>query len=110
MNYLYILIVLLLVLFLYNLNNTEHFYNNSGTFCYTCNGKSINDCLKCFNCGFCVDKWGNSRCMGGDHNGPFNFEKCAFWYYIDPFTKMQQMNKNYKLSYGPRNYNRLIGI
>jgi len=48
--------------------------------------------------------------MGGDHNGPFNFEKCAFWYYIDPFTKMQQMNKNYKLSYGPRNYNRLIGI
>ena len=80
----------------------EGYNNQTGRFCISCANKTINQCLECFNCGWCVDKWGNSGCIGGDHKGPYNFENCARWYYSDPWTYMMQRNKNYKCSYGPR--------
>lgn len=91
-------------------NTTENFNEQSGRFCPTCANKTINQCLRCFNCGWCVDKYGNSGCIGGDSSGPYNAENCARWYYIDGFTYMTQRNNDYKCSYGPRSSNRLIGV
>lgn len=91
-------------------NINEGFNEQAGRFCHTCAGKNFNQCSQCFNCGFCVDKWGNSGCIGGDHTGPYNFERCAYWYSGDPFAKMMQRNMDYKCSYGPSNASRAIGI
>lgn len=88
----------------------EGYNNQTGRFCTTCDSQTPNQCLGCFNCGFCVDKQGNARCMGGDHNGPYNNENCAAWYHGDPFSRMLQNNSNYRCSYGPKSSNRLIGI
>ena len=88
----------------------ELFNETSGRFCPTCKGKTFNQCQRCFNCGFCVDRWGNSQCIGGDVKGPFNYEKCARWYYVDGYSRMMQDNENYKCSYGPRSANRIIGV
>jgi hypothetical protein len=90
--------------------NTEQFNDQTGKFCTTCQGKKFGQCTNCFNCGYCFDQWGNGGCIGGDHNGPFNQEKCALWYYGDPWSRMLQNNKNYKCSYGPKQGNRVIGV
>ncbi len=66
----------------------EHFNDQVGQFCYSCSGKTVNQCMNCFNCGFCVDKFGNSGCIGGDHKGPYNHERCVVWHYGDPWSKM----------------------
>ena len=102
-------ITIAILCFVFNMfNRYEGFNEQVGRFCHTCSGKNFNQCTGCFNCGFCVDKWGNSGCIGGDYKGPYNYEKCAYWYTGDPFTKMLQMNKDYKRSYGPDNASRLI--
>ncbi len=97
---------------MYNTNRElkEGYNDQTGRFCTTCRGKTPNQCMRCFNCGFCVDRWGNAQCIGGDHKGPFNFERCMSWYHTDPYSFMLQRNANYKCSYGPRSSNRLIGI
>lgn len=110
-----IIIIILFVIYLlfWNKNtnvNAEHFNEESGRFCRTCSEKTPNQCLSCFNCGFCVDKWGNSKCIGGDVNGPYNFEECAFWYYIDPYSRMKENNDRYTCSDGPMQANRIIGV
>ena len=89
---------------------TEGFNNQAGQFCTTCAGKTFNQCSGCFNCGYCVDRYGNGGCIGGDHKGPYNFERCARWYSGDPYAYMLQRNKNYQCNYGPRSSNRLIGV
>ena len=96
--------------FIINKKRIPEFFNESvGQMCGTCEGKTINQCLACFNCGFCVDKFGNSKCVGGDvASGAYNKENCAMWYVRDPFQRMQQMNDNYKCSYGPPQKNRVI--
>lgn len=91
-------------------NGVEPFNEEVGQFCKTCRGKTFNQCLGCFNCGFCVDKWGNGGCIGGDHKGPFNFERCAKWYSGDPYSFMMQQNADYGCDDGPRSSNRVIGI
>lgn len=109
----WIVIILILASVAYLLigNNCVEGYNDqTGRFCTTCAGKTINQCLRCFNCGWCVDKWGNSGCIGGDHKGPYNFENCAKWYHTDPWAHMMQRNADYRCSYGPRSSNRLIGV
>ena len=85
------IILILLCFYIYcNKKTNEYFNEQSGKFCPSCSNKTFNQCLSCFNCGFCVDKWGNSNCIGGDLNGGYNKEKCAFWYYIDPYSRMIQ--------------------
>ena len=117
MNYLILAIILVIIfLFLINNNNNndknniEGYNEETGQFCTTCSNKTINQCLQCFNCGWCVDKWGNSACIGGDHKGPYNYERCYKWKHGDPFSEMLNRNKNYKCSYGPKQANRVIGI
>lgn len=91
-------------------SNVEGFNEQAGQFCTTCSGKTFNQCSDCFNCGFCVDQFGNGSCIGGDHKGPWNKERCARWYSGNPYTFMKQMNDNYKCSYGPKASNRIIGV
>lgn len=89
-------------------NIKEGFNEEVGNFCLECHGKNFNQCLSCFNCGWAKDKHGNGTCIGGDVLGPFNYERVARWYVGDPFYRMQERNRNYKLSYGPMAANRVI--
>ena len=105
-----IIVLIIFVIILMTKNNKEGFNEQVGTFCYTCKEKTPNQCLRCFNCGFCVDQFGNAKCIGGDQYGPWNREKCARWIYGDPFSRMIQDNDNYKCSYGPKSMNRIITV
>lgn len=67
--------------------NKEHMNDEVGRFCRKCKGRTFNQCLDCFNCGMCIDKYGNSMCLPGDHKGPYNYENCSIWYHGDPFNK-----------------------
>ncbi len=111
--YYWLIIIFIIGLFVYlhcKNKKIEGYNDQTGRYCMTCAGKTLNQCLQCFNCGWCTDKHGNSGCIGGDHKGPWNFENCAKWYHGDPFSFMMQRNANYRCSYGPRSSNRLIGI
>lgn len=111
--YLIILIISLIIIsgFLYNtVQLKEGFNRDTGQFCGSCSDKTFNQCLNCFNCGFCIDKWGNGKCIGGSVLGPNNKENCAFWYTTDDWTTAKMNNNNYRLSYGPKQSNRPIGI
>lgn len=88
----------------------ENFSNNLGRLCSDCENKTFSQCTNCFNCGYCIDQWGNGKCIGGDYKGPYNYETCAFWYNSDPWTKMTEYNIDYKRSYGPKQGNRIIGV
>lgn len=110
----YIILIIMTVWFVemtrYSGQKKEHFNEQVGKFCTECHNKTFNQCLSCFNCGFGIDKFGNSACIGGDHNGPFNYEEVALWYYGDPWSRMQYNNQHYKCSYGPKQSNRIIGV
>jgi hypothetical protein len=80
-----------------NIHATEGYNDQVGQFCRDCSGKTFNQCLSCFNCGWCVDKYGNSGCIGGDQNGPYNYESCAKWYHGDPWYAMNE-KKNREIS------------
>ena len=72
----------------------ESFYGDTGTFCRSCDMKTPNQCANCFNCGFCVDKFGNGSCIGGDSHGPYNKEACGQWYYAaDDWGRALQDNR-----------------
>ena len=103
-----IIVALSLGWYMYNNNMMEGFYGDSGQFCITCSGKTINQALQCFNCGWCEDRFGNGKAIGGDLYGPFNLEDCATWTHGDPYSKMIQRNANYTCAMGPRNVNRII--
>ena len=105
-----IILLIIILFFIWISESKEGFNDHSGQLCTTCNGRTFNQCLQCFNCGFCVDKWGNSTCVGGDRFGPYNFEKCDYYYYIDPYYRMMENNKFEKCSDGPRSANRVIGV
>lgn len=106
-----LLFVLLISRYDQHIDTTEGFNDSSGQFSMTCGGKTFNQCLKSFNCGFVVDKWGNSGCVGGDVHGPFNFEEGNYYYYHnDPYAYAMQQNENYRCNMGPRSSNRIIGV
>ena len=89
----------------------ENFNEQTGRLCYTCAGKTFNQCTQCFNCIFMVDKWGNGQCIGGDAaSGPYNAEKGSFYYGNEVWPAMRYNNDHYKCSYGPMQGNRVIGV
>lgn len=109
-----VLLVISIVILLYIINQKDYelFNDQVGTLCLSCDKKTLNQCTQCFNCGYIVDQFGNGKCIGGDHNGPFNNEKYALWYYGDPWSRMLYNNKHYLNTYGktPKAANRVIGI
>lgn len=108
--WIYILLIALAVMLLMNYNRTEHFNEQTGRFCSSCKEKTFNQCLDCFNCGFCV-KDGDAKCIGADvANSTYNNEKCDRLYLGDPWARMKENNENYELEFGPKQGNRVIGI
>lgn len=92
---LFAILMFILGYFLFkNCNAREYFNDTVGRFCYNCQGKTINQCTTCANCGFCVDRNGNSNCVSGDHNGPYNCDDCVLWYYGDDWARVLQNNRN----------------
>src|SRR5580658_3244514 len=85
--------ILIAIIIIIYTKQKEGFNDQAGTLCYSCTGKTFNECNSCFNCGFCVDAMGNSKCVPGDYKGPYNYEKCAEWYNGDPYSHMMQINK-----------------
>ena len=110
----YILIgFILIVIFLFVQNRREPFAEISGQLCSSCEDKTFNQCLECFNCGICEDQWGNFKCVGADvASGTYNKEKCSRLHLADPYTRMQYNNNHYKQVYGntPKSANRALGI
>lgn len=92
------LIILLIIIIIYLIKdnyviNIEGFNGQTGRFCYTCQNKTYNQCMSCFNCGWCEDDKGNGQCIGGDHRGPWNYERCAKWSNGDPYSYMLERKK-----------------
>jgi len=114
MDLIYILLIIIAFIFLYMAifrQTEEHFNEQTGFFCSTCNDKTFNQCVRCFNCVFAVNKWGDGRCLGGDAvSGLYNNEDYAYYYSGDPLPTMNYMNTHYKCSYGPKQGNRVIGV
>lgn len=77
------------------MNSTEHLDASSGVYCETCNGRSIGQCMKCYNCGFCAEG-GKGTCMRGSFSGP-NDDKvtCPRWIQNDPFWSWSSVSKKY---------------
>ena len=81
LTYIIILLVAIIIIFIFTKKyKTEHYNDQTGKFCLQCKHKNINECLRCFNCGWCVDENGNGACIPGDYKGPANYEKCKRWY------------------------------
>ncbi len=85
MNPIFIIIIILISILIFILYFTkqdkiEGYNDQTGRYCHSCSDKTFNNCLNCFNCGWCVDNFGNGICMGGDHRGPYNYENCAKWF------------------------------
>jgi hypothetical protein len=105
------LVVFIILYLLLNNKNSQENYSQvtpQGKLCTSCMGKNINSCLDCFNCGYCVDDWGNGRCVPGDYKGPYNKESCKYYIQGDPYATMMERNRNYKCSYGPSNASRAL--
>ena len=92
------------------MNKMEGFNEQTGRLCTTCNDKNINECTGCFNCGYCQDGSGDSKCIGVDREGPMNNERCDRLYRGDDWYRMMENNIDYKISYGPKQGNRVIGV
>lgn len=91
--YVTVFVIIVIILLNHKKNKVENYNDQAGKYCITCEGKSPNECLGCFNCGFCVDENGNGKCIGGDAvSGPYNKERCAKWYSGDPFYYMKEKN------------------
>ena len=46
--------------------------------CNECSYKDKIDCMICKNCGYCIDEYGNGKCVSGDNTGPY-FGMCNSW-------------------------------
>jgi hypothetical protein len=110
--YCFIIIIIFALIYQSSDYNQENFNEQNGQFCYTCNNRTFNQCLQCFNCIWAVNQDGEGACIGGDiKSGPYNYESNIIKYYsTDPWLSQRYRNKKYKCSYGPRQSNRLIGI
>ena len=74
-----ITVVTIIIVSLYMVFDNDHlvfgregFNNQTGFYCSSCDNKSINQCLRCFNCGFADFADGGGMCLEGGNRGPFN--------------------------------------
>ena len=107
--FIFITLVVLVLIFVYT-KPAEHFNEQSGNLCLSCNDKNIAQCLECFNCVWIYDQFGQGKCVVGSQSGPYNNEENVRWYHRDPWSQMVKDNNHYKCSYGPKQSNRIIGV
>lgn len=68
-------------------NNTMKNTEGFGNYCPDCKGRTIGQCMRCFNCGF-IGRNGVGQCVKGDMYGPEKRESDTeekMWIYNDPF-------------------------
>ena len=87
-NYLFGIII---VLFIF-----VHFYTlEKFKYCTDCD-LDARSCYECENCGWCIDKKNNGKCLEGKEYGPYKNIHCKQWYYSGgPFVyeyKMPEYN------------------
>ena len=86
-----IVIIALIILTYKNNTNIEGYNDQTGRYCLSCYKRNRNQCLRCFNCVWCEDQWGNGKCIGGDNvSGPYNYERCNKWTHGDPYSYMMK--------------------
>ena len=85
-----IIIIIIFILWKYSNKKVEGYNDQTGRYCLSCRNRTKNQCTRCFNCGYAADRSGKGVCIGGDHKGPFNYEKVTRWYHGDPFSYMLQ--------------------
>ena len=89
-----ILIVLTFVLLIMSTITQEH-NNKVEGFIFNANMESNNDCynlpheacVNCENCGVCISRDGDVKCVPGDINGPFFESDCKYWISKEPSNK-----------------------
>lgn len=73
---------------IFNNKMTEDFNNQTGFYCSSCENKTLNQCLRCFNCGFADFEDGTGMCLEGGNRGPFKKIK------DDKMTKYSILNND----------------
>lgn len=83
----WLILVVLIIVFFSKKKNVENFDGKYGLVC-SCKNKTINQCVQCYNCGFCLDNKGSAQCIPGDVHGPYDSKKkCLVWYHNDPYSR-----------------------
>ena len=94
-----VLVLLIIALIIYLINSQKvkegfHFRRQYGSWCTDCSNKTLNHCLDCAECGFCIDNNGNGKCVKGDGYGPYNKNNnCKLWYHNNEFSRKLWKNK-----------------
>ena len=82
MNYLYIIILIFVIIFLYNDSSQEQFNINK---CLNCGFADELECSNCLNCGYCIAPDGSGECIPGNVKGPFFRRDCMIWKHPDQY-------------------------
>ena len=69
--------------------------------CYTLSNES---CVDCDNCGVCISKKGEVKCMPGDMRGPYFESNCKYWINKEDSTIYGNNKKNFLVGSHPWNY------
>lgn len=94
------IVALLIVLLIVCLQKKETYKN----FCQNCEDTNLKDCMNCPDCGICVNDFGN-KCVKGDENGPYFYDTCDKWIYMEKEPKSECWTFNDKYSqYNCGNY------
>jgi hypothetical protein len=90
-----ILFVIFVIIFLCK-NDNENFYIRDPLLhlvsfkpkCKRCNNLAKNECGRCLNCGWCIDKYGNGKCVSGDEKGSYDIDSdCKIWRHPSRFYR-----------------------
>lgn len=82
--------IIVIIIFVYYYKQRESFQwdplfvGKTSVDCYAENNK---DCLNYSNCGICIGRESQPKCMPGDENGPFFNEGCRKWAYTNYYDK-----------------------
>jgi hypothetical protein len=69
------MLVFIMILYYDCSKDTDYFSDR----CNNCGNINESDCLKCNNCGWCVDYNGNGKCIAGNADGPLYKQSCNKW-------------------------------
>lgn len=85
-----IVIVIVYVLFF---KEKEQFTNEQGFVCSSCENKTLSECARCANCGYCMNEGLTAKCVSGTVDGPTS-GKCSKWYANDTWERSVAFDDN----------------
>ena len=106
-----IIIIIIILLYLIcipdDYNQIEYFNIRDMRVCNGCSYRNKYDCKTCTNCGYCIDQYGNGKCVSGDNYGPYFNSDCFDWTNFDNLT-IENPQTSYYINQIP-NYRRYYG-